>query len=94
MKIITRIRNKRFQVSNITGKEEMVWIDPQLFADITKDAGVMALEFMKKYPQIHEIKFSVLPQMDEEEDEEEFYTGENEPDASAEETEAPDTDDN
>ena len=76
MKIIIRNRNKQIQVSNITSKEEMVWIAPELFAEITKDAGVMATEFMKKYPQIHEVKFSVLPQIDEEENEEDFYAGE------------------
>ena len=73
MKIIIRNRNKEIQVSNITSKEEMVWIAPELYAEITKDAGVAATEFMKKYPQIHEVKFSVLPQIDEEENEEDFY---------------------
>lgn len=63
-------------MSNITSKEEMVWIAPELYSEITKDAGTMALDFMKKHPQIHEVKFSVLPQIDEEEDEEEFYAGE------------------
>lgn len=72
MKIIIRNRNKQIQVSNITSKEEMVWIMPELYADITKDAGAMATEFMQKYPQIHEVKFSVLPQVDEEEDEDEY----------------------
>lgn len=76
MKIIVRNRNKQIQVGNITSKEEMVWIDPEMYAQITTDAGVMATEFMKKYPQIHEVKFSVLPQIDEEESEEEFYAGE------------------
>lgn len=76
MKIIIRNRNKQIQVSNITSKEEMVWIPSETFSEITKDAGAMACEFMQKYPQIHEVKFSVLPQIDEEEDEEEFYAGE------------------
>lgn len=76
MKIIVRNRNKQIQVSNITSKEEMVWINPDLYAEITRDAGVMASEFMQKYPQIHEVKFSVLPQIDEEENEEDFYAGE------------------
>ena len=84
MKIIIRNRNKQIQVSNITSKEEMVWIAPELFAEITKDASVAATEFMKKYPQIHEVKFSVLPQMDEEESEEEFYAGEDDNNQSAE----------
>lgn len=73
MKIIVRNRNKQIQVGNITSKEEMVWIDPEKYAQITTDASMMATEFMKKYPQIHEVKFSVLPQLDEEESEEEFY---------------------
>jgi hypothetical protein len=55
----------------------MVWIEPDLYAKITTDAGLIATEFMKKYPQIHEVKFSVLPQMDEDENEEDFYAGEN-----------------
>jgi hypothetical protein len=76
MKIIVRNRNKEIQVGNITSKEEMVWIDPEVYAQITTDAGVMATELMRKYPQIHEVKFSVLPQIDEEESEEEFYAGE------------------
>ena len=76
MKIIVRNINKQIQVGNITSKEEMVWIDTELFTEITKDAGVMATEFMKKYPQIHEVKFSVLPQMDEDENDENFYAGE------------------
>ena len=72
MKIIIRNRNKNIEVSNITRKEEMVWIDPDKFTQITTDAATMATEFMKKHPQIHEVKFSVLPQMDDEEDEEEY----------------------
>ena len=79
MKIIIRNRNKNIEVSNITRKEEMVWIDPEKFAQITGDAGTMATKFMEKHPQIHEVKFSVIPQMDEEEDEEEFYAGNEEP---------------
>lgn len=75
MKIIIRNRNKKIKVSNITSKEEMVWIDPEKYSQITTDAGVVAIEFMQKHPQIHEVKFSVLPQMDEEEDEEQFYAG-------------------
>ena len=78
MKIIVRNRNKQIQVGNITSKEEMVWINPDLYAEITKDAGVMATEFMKMHPQIHEVKFSVLPQIDEEESEDEFYAGDDE----------------
>ena len=78
MKIIVRDRKKQIQVSNITSKEEMAWITPEKFTAITSDAGEMATEFMKKHPQIHEVKFSVLPQLDEEEDEEEFYSGEDE----------------
>lgn len=76
MKIIIRNRDKQIQVSNITSKEEMVWIAPEIFAEITKDAGVMATKFMKKYPQIHEVKFSVLPELDKDEDEDEFYASE------------------
>jgi len=76
MKIIIRNRDKQIQVSNITSKEEMVWIAPELFAEITKDAGVMATEFMKKHPQMHEVKFSVLPELDKDEDEDEFYASE------------------
>jgi hypothetical protein len=76
MKIIVRNRNKEIQVGNITSKEEMVWIDPEKYAQITTDASVMATEFMKKYPQIHEVKFSVVPQLDEDENEEDFYAGE------------------
>ena len=76
MKIIIRNRNKKIEVNNITSKEEMVWIDPEKYTQITTDAGTMAMEFMKKHPQIHEVKFSVLPQMDEEEDEEQFYASE------------------
>jgi len=76
MKIIVRNRNKQIQVGNITSKEEMVWIAPEMYAQITTDAGTMAAEFMNKYPQIHEVKFSVIPQIDEEESEEEFYAGE------------------
>ena len=76
MKIIIRNRNKQIQVSNITSKEEMAWITPKQFQDVTTDAGAMATEFMQKHPQIHEVKFSVLPQIDEEEDEEEFHAGE------------------
>ena len=76
MKIIIRNRNKQIQVSNITSKEEMAWITPKQFQDVTTDAGAMAAEFMQKHPQIHEVKFSVLPQIDEEEDEEEFHAGE------------------
>ena len=72
MKIIIRNRNKNIEVSNITSKEEMVWIQPEQFEQITTDAGTMATEFMRKHPQIHEVKFSVLPQMDDEEDEEQF----------------------
>ena len=75
MKIIIRNRNKQIQVSNITSKEEMAWITPKQFQDVTTDAGAMAAEFMQKHPQIHEVKFSVLPQIDEEEDEEEFHAG-------------------
>lgn len=78
MKIIIRNRNKNIEVSNITSKEEMVWIAPEQFAQITTDAGTMATEFMQKHPQIHEVKFSVLPQMDEEEDEEQFNASDNE----------------
>ena len=48
MKIIIRNRNKEIQVSNITSKEEMVWIAPELYAEITKDAGVAATEVMKQ----------------------------------------------
>jgi hypothetical protein len=76
MKIIIRSRNKKIEVSNITSKEEMVWINPELFSEITKDAGVMATEFMKKHPQMHEVKFSVLPELDKDEDEDEFYASE------------------
>lgn len=78
MKIIIRNRNKQIQMSNITSKEEVVWIDPELYTKITTDAGAMATEFMRKYPQIHEVKFSVLPQMDEDESEEDFYDGDDE----------------
>ena len=76
MKIIVRNRNKQIQVGNITSKEEMVWITPEQYSEITTDAGTMATEFMQKHPQIHEVKFSVLPQIDEEENEEDFYAGE------------------
>ena len=76
MKIIVRNRKKEIQVGNITSKEEMVWITPEQYAEITTDAGTMAAEFMKKHPQIHEVKFSVLPQIDEDESEEDFYAGE------------------
>lgn len=72
MKIIVRNRNKNIEVNNITSKEEMVWIAPEQFTAITTDASAAATEFMKKHPQIHEVKFSVLPQMDDEEDEEQF----------------------
>lgn len=78
MKIIIRHRNKNIEVNNITSKEEMVWIDPEKFAQITKDAGAMASEFMEKHPQIHEVKFAVLPEMDDDEDEEQFNASENE----------------
>ena len=78
MTIIIRNRNKNIEVSNITSKEEMVWIQPEQFEQITTDAGTMATEFMRKHPQIHEVKFSVLPQMDDEEDEEQFYGSEEE----------------
>lgn len=78
MKIIIRNRKKQIQVSNITSKEEMAWIDPEQFTDVTTDAGRMAAEFMKEHPQFHEVKFSVLPQIDEDEDEEEFCAGEDE----------------
>ena len=78
MKIIVRNRKKQIQVGNITSKEEMIWINPELYAEITSEAGAMAAEFMKKFPQIHEVKFSVLPQMDAEESEEDFYAGEEE----------------
>ena len=73
MKIIVRNRRKKIEVSNITSKEEMVWIKPEQFSQITSDAGAMATEFMQKHPQIHEVKFSVLPELDEQEDEEQFY---------------------
>lgn len=76
MKIIIRNRNKKIEVSNITSKEEMVWISPEQFSEITKDAGAMATEFMKKHPQMHEVKFSVLPELDKDEDEDEFYASE------------------
>lgn len=72
MKIIVRNRNKNIEVNNITSKEEMVWVAPEQFTAITTDAATVATEFMKKHPQIHEVKFSVLPQMDDEEDEEQF----------------------
>lgn len=78
MKIIIRHRNKKIEVNNVTSKEEMVWIDPEKFTQITTDAGTMAAEFMEKHPQIHEVKFSVLPQMDEEEDEEQYNASDNE----------------
>ena len=73
MKIIIRNRNKKIETVNLTSKEEMVWIQPELYTQITVDAAEMAMEFMKKHPQIHEVKFSVLPQLDEEENEEDFY---------------------
>ena len=76
MKIIVRNRDNQIKVSNITSKEEMAWIEPEQFTAITTDAGQMAMEFMKKHPQIHEVKFSVLPQIDEDENEEDFYDGE------------------
>ena len=79
MKIIIRHRNKKIEVNNITSKEEMVWVTPELFTSITTDAGTMASEFMEKHPQIHEVKFSVLPEMDSEEDEEQFNASEAEP---------------
>ena len=90
MKIIVRNRDRQVQVSNITSKEEMAWIDPDLYANITRDAGVAATEFMKKYPQIHEVKFSVLPQIDDDENEEDFYAGEDDGAAEAQEA-APET---
>lgn len=73
MKIIVRNRNGQIQMSNIVSKEEMVWIKPDQYEAVTKDANAMALEFMEKHPQIHEVKFSVLPQLDDEENEDEFY---------------------
>ncbi|MCR5680472.1 MAG: hypothetical protein K6G08_09745 [Prevotella sp.] len=76
MKIIIRNRSKKIEVSNITSKEEMVWIDPDKYSQITTDAGTMAAEFMQKHPQIHEVKFSVLPELDKDEDEDEFYDSE------------------
>lgn len=72
MKIIIRNRNKNIEVNNITSKEEMVWVTPEQFTEITTDAATMATEFMKKHPQIHEVKFSVVPEMDGDEDEEQF----------------------
>lgn len=78
MKIIIRNRNKNIEVSNITSKEEMVWIDPEKFSQITTDAGTMATEFMQKHPQIHEVKFSVIPEMDSDEDEEQYNASDNE----------------
>ena len=86
MKLIVRTRKSKLEVSNITSKEEMVWITPELFSQITSDAGVMAAEFMKKHPQIHEVKFSVVPELDKDEDEEQFY-------ASDQEDEQPETTD-
>lgn len=78
MKIIIRNRNKKIEVSNITSKGEMVWISPEQLSEITTDAGVMATEFMKKHPQMHEVKFSVLPELDKDEDEDEFYANDGE----------------
>ncbi len=78
MKIIIRNRNKQIQVNNIASKEEMVWITPEQYTAITNDANTMAQEFMAKHPQIHEVKFSVLPQLDDDESEEDFYADEEE----------------
>lgn len=86
MKIIVRNRRKKIEVSNITSKEEMVWIKPEQFEQITTDAGTMAAEFMQKHPQIHEVKFSVLPELDEQEDEEQFYGEEEETDGEGEQS--------
>lgn len=72
MKIIIRNRNKKIETVNLTSKEEMVWIQPEQYAQITTDAATTALDFMKKHPQIHEVKFSVLPELDPDEDEENF----------------------
>lgn len=72
MKIIIRNRNKNIETVSLASKEEMVWITPEQFTEITKDAAKTAIEFMKRNPQFHEVKFSVLPQMDDEEDEDEY----------------------
>ena len=76
MKLIVRNRKNNIEVSNITKTEEMVWITPEQFSQITSDAGIMAAEFMKKHPQIHEVKFSVVPELDKDEDEGQFYASE------------------
>ena len=76
MKIIVRDWKGKIDVVNLTSKEEMVWIDQALYSEITTEASKAAMDFMKRYPQIHEVKFSVWPQLDEEENEEDFHDGE------------------
>jgi hypothetical protein len=76
MKVIIRNRKENFEASNIVSKEEVVWIQPDQFTQIMSDAFTAAEEFMKKHPQFHEVRFSVLPQMDEDENEEDYNAGE------------------
>ena len=72
MKLIVRNRNKEIQFVNVASKEEMVWVDPDVYAQLSHDAAEAAIEFMKNHPKIHEIKFSTLPELDPDEDEESF----------------------
>lgn len=72
MKLIVRNRNKQIQFVNVASKEEMVWVDPVVYSQLSHDAAEAAINFMKEHPKIHEIKFSTLPELDPDEDEENF----------------------
>lgn len=72
MKLIVRNRNKQIQFVNVASKEEMVWVDPEVYSQLSHDAAEAAINFMKEHPKIHEIKFSTLPELDPDEDEENF----------------------
>jgi len=64
MKLIVRNRNKQIQFVNVASKEEMVWVDPEVYSQLSSDAAKAAIDFMKEHPKIHEIKFSTLPELD------------------------------
>lgn len=72
MKLIVRNSNKQIQFVNVASKEEMVWVDPEVYSQLSHDAAEAAINFMKEHPKIHEIKFSTLPELDPDEDEENF----------------------
>lgn len=72
MKIIVRNRNKKIENISLASKEELVWIEPQVLEKLSKDAFKTAIDFMEANPKIHEVKFSTLPELDPDEDEESF----------------------